>query len=153
MDLIVSNIGFVIVALVFVYSFFKGMVKSGTNQTKRQPRTRQGMPSFGGQPPHAPKRQRVERPSVQQAKMQSERPRPSKQAISETVQKKPEPSARMATTARTVQMSNSMINKPRKAGPPVKRTMSVKPDPVQGMMWAEVFAPPRAKRPYGRNRI
>lgn len=155
LQLILSNWVFLVVLFFIVSRLIKGWKQSGTGPVRKD-RPGTGMPSFGGNIPARPER-RVEpvgetKPNKTGTKPAEFSPRSMETAFermeAERVMKPSaaSPFQSISRDPKRTAMASSDEDRP---DPPIGP--SIKPqDAAQGVVWAEILGPPRAKRPYRR---
>jgi hypothetical protein len=146
-ELLLENIVFVVIAIGFITSFLR-KVKQGQEQSGEQ--QSQGMPPFGqGSAPSSRKARpaRVEHAPVrpQQEMVRAEESLPEQYADWRVLAQGQETSR--ISSVKGIQENN----KPVAAASSLSGEISPA-QAAQGIVWAEVFGPPRAKRPYGTRR-
>jgi hypothetical protein len=143
MDLIVDNLFFVIIIFWIVVSFLKRWMRSLPGEADRQERGN-SIPPFGGD--HIPvERERNTRPPEPQQAVPAAHETKRSPLHTGSVQEYGRPAAKLgsaAARARTA-ASDPDGNKLDEFGVEINAKQA-----VQGMMWAEVFGAPRAKKPF-----
>jgi hypothetical protein len=162
LDLLFDNIFFVILAIGFIMSFLKKLRQGQGQSGEQQPRKAQGMPPFGQGPSTVTRGRTVTRTESPQRPIVSEaRPeviRPSLVAENQgEAEGQWEAGSEYYSSERMERVSLVQRETPISALDVSKQgartSVEITPSQaVQGIVWAEIFGPPRAKRPFSTRR-